>query len=112
LIENLGAQNFIEPSAFTPATRVQPVAAVVDQVQIATIPLTAQVQQLGNDTPPSFHAVLDHAIRQLRAAAGQSTNAVEAAYLSGLADRFQELEEAGAGATESPAQSLSRSAAS
>jgi hypothetical protein len=47
-----------------------------------------------------------------RAAAGQSTNAVEAAYLSGLADRFQQLEEAGAGATESPAQSLSRSAAS
>jgi hypothetical protein len=107
-IENLGALNFISPSDSTPAARVQPVAVGEDQVQIATIPLTAQVQQLESKTPSSFHAVLDDAIRELRVAASQSTNAIEIAYLSGLADRFQQLEEEGAGA---PAQLSSKSAA-
>ncbi len=101
MIQNLSALNFIGPSDSTPTTRIQPAAAVADQVQIATVPLTAQVQQLESKTPSSFRAVLDDAIRELRAAASQSTNAIETAYLSGLADRFQQLEEAGAGA---PAQ--------
>jgi hypothetical protein len=106
-IENLGALNFISPSDSTPATRFQPAAPVEDQVQFATIPLTAQVEQLETKTPSSFHAVLDDAIRELRAAASQSTNAIETAYLSGLADRFQQLEESGAGAPHNPAQNLS-----
>ena len=104
LIASLGALNFIDPSAPARAARVQPTASVQDQVQIAAIPLTAQVQQNGNDTPPSFHAVLDDAIRQLRAAAGKSTNAVEAAYLSSLAARFQRLEQTGA--ADRPAQNV------
>lgn len=95
-IGNLGALNFISPSDSTPAARVRPVAVGEDQVQIATIPLTAQVQQL-EKSPASFHAVLDDAIRELRVAASQSTNAIETAYLSGLADRFQQLEEEGTG---------------
>jgi hypothetical protein len=106
-IENLGALSFIGPADSAPAARVQPTAKVEDQVQIATVPLTTQVQQLENKAPSSFHAVLDIAIRQLRDAASQSTNAMETAYLSGLADRFQRLEEAGAGAPQNPAQNLS-----
>lgn len=105
-IENLGALSFIGLADSAPAARVQPTAKVEDQVQIATVPLTAQVQ-LENKAPSSFHAVLDSAIRQLRDAASQSTNAMETAYLSGLADRFQRLEEAGAGAPQNPAQNLS-----
>lgn len=96
-IENLGALNFIGPSDSAPATHVAPAAATAeDQVQIANIPLTTQVEQLGNKAVPSLYAVLDSAIRQLRAAASESTNAIETAYLSSLADRFQQLEEAGA----------------
>ncbi len=94
VIENLGALNFIDPSGFAPTTRAAAVAAAgEDQVQIASVPLTTEVEQ--PNVVPSLNTVLDSAIRQLRAAASESTNAIETAYLSGLADRFQRLEETG-----------------
>jgi hypothetical protein len=43
----------------------------------------------------SFQAVVSDAIRKLRAAASGSSDPVEAAYLSELANRFQRLEDAG-----------------
>lgn len=58
------------------------------------MPLSAQVEQLQGTDASTFQAVLSDAIRKLRAAASESSDPVEAAYLSDLANRFQWLEEA------------------
>jgi hypothetical protein len=104
LIGNIGDATFIGPSGSTStsAARVQPVSAAEDQVHLATIPLTLQAeQQLQAKVPPNLPAVLGEAIRNLRAAAVDSSNPIDQAYLSGLADRFQRLQESG-GAQSSP----------
>jgi hypothetical protein len=111
-INSLGDPAFagLSDSSFAAsATRVQPVSQIEDQVQLATIPFMAQAEQQFQDkNPPNLQAVLGDAIRNLRAAALQSTNPVEAAYLSGLADRFQRLEDTGsAGAQSNSLQSPS-----
>jgi hypothetical protein len=110
-INNFGDVTFAGPwaSSFSAtATHIQPVPAAEDQVQIATIPPTAEVEQLQTTNPSSFEAVVGDAIHKLRAAALRSTDPLEAAYLSGLADRFQQLEEAGdASPSANPTQNLS-----
>lgn len=99
LISNLGELTYGGPSqsSFPAArTRVQPAPATDDQVHLSTVPFTALAeQQLQDKEPPNLQAVLGDAVRNLRAAASQSSNPMEAAYLSGLADRFQRLEESG-----------------
>ena len=79
-----------------PATRVQPAPVQEDEVHLSAIPLTALAeQQLQDKEPPNLQAVLGDAVRNLKAAASQSSDPIQAAYLSGLADRFQQLEESG-----------------
>jgi hypothetical protein len=98
LIGNIGDATFTDPSgpASTSTARVQPVSAAQDQVHLATIPLTSQAeQQLLAKVPPNLPAVLGEAIRNLRAAAVESSNPIDAAYLSGLADRFERLQATG-----------------
>jgi hypothetical protein len=112
LINNLSALTFMSPSETSvpsPTTRVQAAPPLEDQVQLAKIPVVALAeQQIQDKNPPNLQAVLGDAIRNLRAAALQSTDPVEAAYLSGLADRFQRLEEAGdASAPSNSVQDLS-----
>jgi hypothetical protein len=108
-INNLGDVTFTsqpDPSFSASATRSIPVPPLEDQVQISTIPSTAQVELVQITNPSSFQAVVGEAIQKLRTAASRSTDPVETAYLSGLADRFQRLEEAGyASASTGPAQS-------
>jgi hypothetical protein len=86
-------------------------APVEDQVQIATVPSVAQVEQLQSTRPSSLQAVLGDAILKLRAAAFQSNDPSEIAYLSGIADRFQRIEENGEWTAPSGSQGLSSSVA-
>jgi|ERR1700677_1180059 hypothetical protein len=77
----------------TPTKHIPPEPPAEDQVQIATIPSSSQVEQLQTTSPSSFQAVVADSIRKLRTAAMQSTDPAEVAALSDLADRFQRLEE-------------------
>lgn len=98
LINHLGDPTFIglsNPSLSAPVIRIPPVPPLEDQVQIATVPSTAQVELIQSTSPSSFQDVMGDAIHKLRAAALQTTDPGEAAYLSGLADAFQRLEDAG-----------------
>jgi hypothetical protein len=83
----------------SPAQAINPTPAVVpsvqDLVEISNVPDLSQVTSLQNSNPTQFQAVLSDAERQLRAAAMQSTDPWEAAYLSSLANRFQELQASG-----------------
>lgn len=95
-ISNLGDRTltgFSDSRVSGSGSRVQPAPALEDQIQIAKIPPTTQLEELQTTNPSSFQAVVTDAILQLRAAAFQTTDPNEAAYISGLADRFQELEE-------------------
>jgi hypothetical protein len=97
-----------DPSFSAPTKHIPPEPPVEDQVQIATIPSSAQVELLQSTSPTSFEAVVADSIRKLRTAALQSTDPAEAQALSGLADRFQRLEEDGqANASSNPAQNVS-----
>jgi hypothetical protein len=81
------------------------VSVTEDQVHLATIPSTSQAELgLQDKQPPNLQEVLGDAIRNLRTAAAQSANPIEAAYLSGLADRFERLEESGGTASPVSAQ--------
>ena len=105
-IGKLGDLTFTGPSdsSFsTPVKHVPPQPPLEDQVQIATIPSAAQVEQLQSTSSSSFEAVVADSIRKLRTAASQSTDPAEVQYLSGLADHFQRLEE------DSPANAPSNS---
>jgi hypothetical protein len=97
-------------SLSTPTKHIPPQPPVEDQVQIASIPSSAEVEQLQSTSPSSFQAVVSDSIRMLRTAAFQSTDPVEAEYLSGLADRFQRMQEDGqasapSGAAQTPSSS-------
>ena len=95
-ISKLGDLAFNGPSDSnfsTPVKHVPPQPPVEDQVQIATIPSAAQVEQLQSTSSSSFEAVVADSIRKLRTAASQSTDPAEAAALSDLANHFQRLEE-------------------
>lgn len=100
-ISNLGelssvGASYSSAAAAAPA-RLQAATPAVDQVHLSTIPSTTLAeQQLLDKNPPNLQAVLGDAVRNLRAAALQSSDPIEVAYLSGLADRFQRLEESGA----------------
>ncbi len=59
-----------------------------DQVQLATVPLLAQVEEIQKTDTSSFQAVLSDAIRKLRVAAAETSDPTEAAYFSDLANRF------------------------
>ena len=92
-IQHLGNLVATGPSDSSPAPRKPGVQPVGDQAQLATVPLSAQVDQIHRTDPSSFQAVLSDAIRKLRVAAAGSSDPAEAAFLSGLADRFQRLSE-------------------
>jgi hypothetical protein len=104
-IHDLGNLTAIGLSDFSSSARKTSVQPGDDQVQLATVPLAAQVEQLQRTDASSLQAVLSDAIRKLRSAASESSDPVEAGYLSDLANRFQWLEEAGnADALSNPAQ--------
>jgi hypothetical protein len=108
-ISNLGELTFSGPSN-SPSSVLAPAAppayAAEDQVHLASVPLTVQAELgLEDKEPPNLQEVLGDAIRNLRAAATQSADPIEAAYFSGLADRFERLEESGASAPSATAQS-------
>jgi hypothetical protein len=65
-----------------------------DQAQLATVPLSAQVEQIHATDASSFQAVLNDAIHKLRVAASETLDPAESGYLSGMANRFQQLAEA------------------
>jgi hypothetical protein len=85
--------SFSDSNFSAPTKHVPPVPPMEDQVQIAAVPSSVQVEQLESTSPSSFQAVIADAIVKLRAAALDSADPAEVAYLSGLADRFQRLEE-------------------
>jgi len=106
MINNLGEPTFIGPSdstSYASTPRASAAPTIEDQVQISTVPFTAQVEQLQKTNPSSFKEVVGDAIRSLRAEASQSTDPLDAAYLLGLADRFQRLQESGGAASSSAA---------
>jgi hypothetical protein len=94
-ISNLGDLAGNGPADASSSTRKASVPVVEDQAQLSTVPLEAQVEQIQRTHPSSFEAVLHDAVRGLRAAAAETPDPVQAAYLSGLANRFQRLEETG-----------------
>ncbi len=110
LISNIGITTFIDPSGSAGGSSAPPpqlISANQDQVHLASIPLTSQVeQQLEAKQPPNLQAVLGDAIRNLRAAASQTPNPIDSAYLSGLADRFERLQESGDAASSSATVNL------
>ncbi len=93
-LSNLGNPAAIGPSDSSLSKR-KDVQVPEDQVQLATVPLLAQVEQIRKADASSFRAVLGDAIRKLRVAAAETSDPREAAYFSDLANRFQRLEEAG-----------------
>jgi hypothetical protein len=94
------------PASTRAANHTTPASALQDVVAVATVPSLSQVEPLQKTGNPSqFQVVLTDAVRQLRAAAFQTTDPIEAAYLSSLADRFQQMEESGV-----PSQSSSAAA--
>ncbi len=103
-IHNLGNPAAIGPSESPSPTRKAGAQPGADQVQLATVPLPAQIDQRTRTDPASFKTVLRDSIEKLRVAASQSSDPAEAAYLSGLANRFQRLE---AAEDSSPAQNAS-----
>jgi hypothetical protein len=94
-IRNLGDLAGNGPSDSSASTRKASGQAVEDQAQLSTVPLETQVEQIQSTHPSSFEAVLHDAIRGLRAAAAESADPAQVAYLSGLANRFQRLEDTG-----------------
>jgi hypothetical protein len=94
-IQNLGEVAALGPPDHSSSTRKADVPTLEDQAQLSTVPLEAQVEQIQRTHPSSFQDVLHDAIRGLRAAAAEAADPAEAAYLSGLANRFQRLEETG-----------------
>jgi hypothetical protein len=99
-ISNLGDLTFTGVSDSSPSAPVKhnpPEPPMEDQVQIASIPSSEQVEQLQSASPSNFQEVVADSIRKLRIAASQSTDPAEVAALSDLADRFQRLEEYGQG---------------
>jgi len=76
---------------------VAPTPAAQDQVQfeMAQVPTLTQAQRLEGQGTSHFHAVLSTAVQELRAAARETTDQFQAAYLYTLADKFQRLGETG-----------------
>jgi len=93
-INNLGNPPAIGPAESPSPTRKAGIQPGADQVQLATVPLPAQLDQRTRTDPSNFKTVLRDSIEKLRVAASQCSDPAEAAYLSGLANRFQRLEEA------------------
>jgi hypothetical protein len=88
-------QDLANSSSTRAATTAPAVTDLRDLVDVSTVPALSQVEPLQTRNPEQFQAVLTDAVRQLRAAAFQTTDPVEAAYLSSLANRFQRLELSG-----------------
>ena len=71
-------------------------SSLQDLVEISQVPSMAQLSPLETADPTEFHAVLSDTVRRLKEAVLQTTDPIESAYLSGLVDQFQRLEENGA----------------
>lgn len=92
LTDLAASTSWVSNSSVT-TTRAGQISSIQDQVELATVPPLASTEQL-QTSGPSYQAVLGDAVRTLRAAASQSSDPIEAAYLLGLAGRFQHLLEA------------------
>jgi len=64
-----------------------------DLVEIANVPAASQLDSLQTGDPVDLRAVLSSAVLQLQDASRQTSNPIEAAYLSSLADRFQRIQD-------------------
>ena len=93
-MQNLHNPSAIDPSDSPSPTRKTSAQPAADQVQLATVPLSAQLNQPPKADATSFKTLLRDSIQELRTAASQSSDPAEAAFLAGLANRFQRLEEA------------------
>ncbi|HEY1757485.1 MAG TPA: hypothetical protein VGG72_19085 [Bryobacteraceae bacterium] len=95
-VNNISDLAFTGPSdsSYLAATRhIPPEPPIEDQVQIASIPSAAQVEQLQSTNPSTFQQVVADAIGQLRTAEAQSTDPGEVAVLSGQAASFERMED-------------------
>lgn len=72
-------------------------AAAPDLIEISTIPPLSQAEQIQAANPSQYQSVLTDAVRELRAAAAQTNDPLEVAYLLDLAGKFQQLQETGGG---------------
>lgn len=93
-VDSRSAQS--SPLAVGVATRAFQVNPVLqDLVELANVPSLVQIAPLQTSSPTEFQSVLSDAIRQLREAEAQTTDPATLAFLSGLADRFQQLQQIG-----------------
>jgi hypothetical protein len=90
---HLAGSSHPEARATLSAAAANPV--IQDLVEIANVPVLAQVEPLKTANPTEFQSVLSNAIVHLREAEFQTTDPEQQAYLAGLADRFQQLTENG-----------------
>lgn len=82
-----------------------------DLVEISAIPSLIQVQQIQTFDPSQYQTVLTVAVRELKAAALQTSDPFEVAYLLDLAGKFQQLQETGgSGGSSQPSGQLSGAA--
>ena len=94
VISNLGNLVPADLPESRPSARKAGAKPGEDQAQLATVPLSAQVEQIHGTDPSNFQAVLSDAIHKLKVAAADSSDPAETAYLLAIADRFQQLAEA------------------
>ena len=93
-VESRSAQsNPLAAGAATKASHVNP--DLQDLVEIANVPSLVQIAPLQTSSPTELQSVLSDAIRQLKAAEAQTTDPATLAFLTGLADSFQQLQEFG-----------------
>ena len=67
--------------------------ALSDTVALESVPLLPQVEQLKATNVSEFQRTLTNAVRELRVAANDTTDPLQASYFLGLANRFQQLQE-------------------
>ncbi len=88
-----------EVSSILPATSASKTGPITpvwpDRIEISSIPTLSQAEQTGGSNPTQFQAVLTDAVRELKAAAVQTSDPFEAAYFLDLAGKFQALQESG-----------------
>jgi len=68
-----------------------------DLIEISAVPSLFEAQQVQAHDPSQYQTVLTDAVRELKAAALQTSDPFEVAYLLDLAGKFQQLQETGSG---------------
>jgi hypothetical protein len=69
--------------------------AFEDSVALESVPSSPQLKHLASTDRTEFQQTVANAVRELRAAASQTSDSSKAGLLSSLANRFQQLEETG-----------------